>query len=430
MATVADLLAAGLLLAGAVVIAFAAIGVARFPDPFTRMHAATKAGVVGCGLILLGAGMALGTLGAVLTSIVAVAFLIATTPVASHLLGRAAYLAGAPIAPATVMDALEGVVDRGLFDIPPAQRTHHARRPPPVTEEAAMTAVPSRNAASAPSRAAAPMIPRRLVCWLGGGATQKEASAVALALAGDTGARLLALSMLDPEIGEPQGAVPIGGSYWAKWLAGARRTRMRQAAAGAFAEFQELANGATADIKAHHAEGAFSSLPARVAACDLIIVPAGVDPTGERATHADEIATLIARARLIPVLRVNHRVAAVRHVAILVGTSPPCSRLAHGLSRCGLWPGAAIAIIPVGEPAEAALDLAQGQVELLRAHGREAELCEALDGSCPTTVVATRLRRYDVVVMSTLSTGSGWFGPVRTDIHEHAAETCAMVLLP
>ena len=53
-----DILAAACLLIGGVVMALAALGVARLPDLFMRMHAATKAGVVGTGLILTGAGLA------------------------------------------------------------------------------------------------------------------------------------------------------------------------------------------------------------------------------------------------------------------------------------------------------------------------------------------------------------------------------------
>ena len=42
MTLLLEILAAACLLSGGVVVAIAALGVARFPDPFTRLHAATK----------------------------------------------------------------------------------------------------------------------------------------------------------------------------------------------------------------------------------------------------------------------------------------------------------------------------------------------------------------------------------------------------
>ena len=49
MSTVLAILAGGAILLGAGIVAIAAVGLLRLPDPFTRMHAATKAGVLGAG---------------------------------------------------------------------------------------------------------------------------------------------------------------------------------------------------------------------------------------------------------------------------------------------------------------------------------------------------------------------------------------------
>ena len=73
MADTLALLCAFLLVAGSAFALTAAIGINRFPDLFTRMHAASKAGTVGSSLLRLAAG-----------------FLILTAPVAAHLLARAA----------------------------------------------------------------------------------------------------------------------------------------------------------------------------------------------------------------------------------------------------------------------------------------------------------------------------------------------------
>ena len=113
MSFVPGIIAASLLVGGALVVALAALGVAPLPDPFSRMHAAAKAGVAGAGLVLLGAGLAFGTTGAILTALAAVGFLVLTAPVASHALGRAAYVSGAALGGASASDALAGVLRRG-----------------------------------------------------------------------------------------------------------------------------------------------------------------------------------------------------------------------------------------------------------------------------------------------------------------------------
>ncbi len=98
---------------GVVFLLIAAIGVVRLPDAFTRMHAATKAGTLGAGLVVLGA--ALSTTGAepVAVTILTVVVLVLTVPLASHLLARAAYLSGAPFWRGTRADGLQDVLPRG-----------------------------------------------------------------------------------------------------------------------------------------------------------------------------------------------------------------------------------------------------------------------------------------------------------------------------
>lgn len=80
-----------LLLLGALFSLIAAIGVVRLPDLFTRMHAASKAGAVGSGLVLLAVAVVSADVGVALRAIVGIAFILMTTPVAAHLLARASY---------------------------------------------------------------------------------------------------------------------------------------------------------------------------------------------------------------------------------------------------------------------------------------------------------------------------------------------------
>ena len=100
-------LAAVLLIIGALFSFLAALGILRLPDLYTRMHAASKAGVVGAGLILLAVGMVSFDGAVLLRAILGILFLLLTTPVAAHLLARAAYRAGTRPSGATVINDLE-----------------------------------------------------------------------------------------------------------------------------------------------------------------------------------------------------------------------------------------------------------------------------------------------------------------------------------
>ncbi|WP_018870484.1 monovalent cation/H(+) antiporter subunit G [Thioalkalivibrio sp. ALgr3] len=51
---IADLLTAGLVLAGLVFFGAGTLGLLRFPDVYTRLHALTKADNLGLGLVVLG----------------------------------------------------------------------------------------------------------------------------------------------------------------------------------------------------------------------------------------------------------------------------------------------------------------------------------------------------------------------------------------
>lgn len=130
-----DVAAALLILLGAFVVFSAALGVVRFPDAYMRMHAATKAGVVGSGSIMLGAGLATGSWPTFLIALLGVFFLLATVSLSAHALGRAAYLSGAPLAPETTHDALHGLYPRHDFDqvdgAAPTQTLPVSPEPPP-----------------------------------------------------------------------------------------------------------------------------------------------------------------------------------------------------------------------------------------------------------------------------------------------------------
>ena len=79
------------LLAGSLLIVIAAIGVVRFPDPLTRIHALAKASTAGVSLALLGVALTMSRVNDVMSLLFATALQAVTNPVASTLLTRAIY---------------------------------------------------------------------------------------------------------------------------------------------------------------------------------------------------------------------------------------------------------------------------------------------------------------------------------------------------
>ena len=72
----------------------AAVGVLRLPDLYTRLHAASKAGAIGAGLIFLAVAVASLDGAIVLRALLGIVFLLLSTPVSAHLLARAAFRSG------------------------------------------------------------------------------------------------------------------------------------------------------------------------------------------------------------------------------------------------------------------------------------------------------------------------------------------------
>lgn len=103
---IVDLLAGLLMLVGAGFSLTAAIGVLRLPDLYTRLHAASKAGAVGAGLILISVALVSFDAAVALRAVLGVLFLLLGTPVSAHLLARAALKAGERPDSATNIDDL------------------------------------------------------------------------------------------------------------------------------------------------------------------------------------------------------------------------------------------------------------------------------------------------------------------------------------
>lgn len=90
------LIADGLVLLGLFIMTLAVIGLFRMPDIYTQLHAASKAIVMGVIPILLSVVFIGDPAISVRTFLIA-CFILLTTPVAAHAIGRAAYLRREPM---------------------------------------------------------------------------------------------------------------------------------------------------------------------------------------------------------------------------------------------------------------------------------------------------------------------------------------------
>ncbi len=100
-----------LLLVGAVFAFSASVGMIRLPDLYSRMHAASKAGTVGSGLMLLAVAVHADDLGIATRCIAGVIFFLLTAPISAHLLAKAAYSVGYRLSALSVHDDMQSDKD-------------------------------------------------------------------------------------------------------------------------------------------------------------------------------------------------------------------------------------------------------------------------------------------------------------------------------
>lgn len=86
-----DVIAGAAVLVGALLALLGAVGLVRFPDVFTRMHAATKSASLGVILTTLAAALEVDTFAAAMVLVLVTAFLLLSAPLGASLLARAAY---------------------------------------------------------------------------------------------------------------------------------------------------------------------------------------------------------------------------------------------------------------------------------------------------------------------------------------------------
>lgn len=107
MYSLGSLIAGCLLIVGASFALIATIGLWRLPDIYTRMHAASKAGTLGSGLMLIALAVHAGDLSTTTRAIAGVVFFLLTAPISAHLLAKASYAVGYRLDKSTVIDDLE-----------------------------------------------------------------------------------------------------------------------------------------------------------------------------------------------------------------------------------------------------------------------------------------------------------------------------------
>jgi multicomponent Na+:H+ antiporter subunit G len=107
-----DLAAAAALVLGALFALTASIGIIRFPDVPSRLHAATKPQIFGLMLVVLAIALADRSWATLLALVPVIVLQMLTAPVSAHMVGRAGYRTGNFEPETLVEDDLEAAVDR------------------------------------------------------------------------------------------------------------------------------------------------------------------------------------------------------------------------------------------------------------------------------------------------------------------------------
>lgn len=113
MTTIVNAIVIFLISVGVLFTVVAVIGVNRFPDVYSRLHAASKSSTLGVLSILLGIFLYFWLIEDHFNSsiLLAIAFLFITAPISGHVIGRSAYLSGVKLWDKSVGDDLARVLN-------------------------------------------------------------------------------------------------------------------------------------------------------------------------------------------------------------------------------------------------------------------------------------------------------------------------------
>lgn len=118
VAGILDIVAGVLLVLGALLSLAAAIGLLRFPDALSRLHAATKPQVLGLVFVVIALALSVRSWAALLLLVPVVVLQMLTAPISAHMVGRAGYRMGDFEAARLIIDELAGdVAEAGRSDL-------------------------------------------------------------------------------------------------------------------------------------------------------------------------------------------------------------------------------------------------------------------------------------------------------------------------
>ncbi len=120
MTVIANILIVSTIVVGIIFTLVTVIGILRLPDVYTRAHAASKSATLGVLSILLGVFFHfwLNEGHFSIQLILAMIFMLITSPIGGHLMGRAAYMSGVKPTELTVGDDLAPVVAKAKQNQP------------------------------------------------------------------------------------------------------------------------------------------------------------------------------------------------------------------------------------------------------------------------------------------------------------------------
>lgn len=112
MTGIGEFLAGSLILLGAIVCLLSAIGMVRFPDIYTRSHAASKSSALGVLCALSGTFFYFAFVDEFISIrlLLGIFFVFFTSPTGAHVLCRAAYRTGIKLADISTQDDLKSVL--------------------------------------------------------------------------------------------------------------------------------------------------------------------------------------------------------------------------------------------------------------------------------------------------------------------------------
>ncbi|MFO7720983.1 MAG: monovalent cation/H(+) antiporter subunit G [Gillisia sp.] len=92
-----EIISAIIIMVGVLFVVIGSIGLLRLPDFYIRISAITKAATMGVACIMIGVAINFNEISIAIKAFFVVLFLLITSPIAAHIIGRAAYEGGVPL---------------------------------------------------------------------------------------------------------------------------------------------------------------------------------------------------------------------------------------------------------------------------------------------------------------------------------------------